>query len=216
MTEWDLAGILRRIRRQADMSQREIALACGVATSVVSKAEARSRDLPVQLLTRLAAVAGLRLAVLDAVTGAEVQPMRQDAVRDAADRQFPAHLDTRHGDDGWWGGPHRPRLRPPRYTFDRDRGMRDDRRREVELPDDHHVPRIGDSLAERAAARRDQAARRAAERRAEAHRAWVAAGCPVRPDDPPACSCPAGCEYAEGSNEDLAHAEECACRCDVG
>jgi transcriptional regulator with XRE-family HTH domain len=209
MTEWDLAGALRRIRRTADMSQREIAQAVGVAPTVVAKAEARARDLPVRLLTLLAAVAGLRLALLDS-TGTEVPPMTAAAVRDAAGRLLPAHLDTRHGDDRWWGEVHRPRARPPRYTYDRDRARRDWWRSDGGLPDDHHVPRPGDSLEERAAERRRATSRRAAEKRQQHFLATLG-----RQAEPFDCTCPAGCEYAEGRNEDLAHAAECACRCDV-
>ena len=208
-----LAGLLRRVRRLADMSQRELAQAAGVSATAVGRAEAGG-GLRVGQLVRIAALAGLRLALLDP-SGTEVTPMRADAVRDAAGRSFPAHLDTRHGDDDWWGGEHRPRLRPPRHTFDRDRALRDGRRRASAVPDDHHVPQAGDSLADRAAARRAQAARRADERRAEAHRAWMAAGRPARPGEV-TCTCPAGCEYAEGRNEDLSHAAWCACGCDLG
>ena len=206
-------GLLRRVRRLADMSQRELARAAGMSAAAVGRAEAGG-DLRVGQLVRIAALAGLRLALVDH-RGTEVTPMRADAVRDAARRSFPAHLDTRHGDEDWWGGPHRPRLRPPRHTFDRDRDLRDARRRASAVPDDDHTPQDSDSLADRAAARRVQAAHRADERRAEAHRVWVAAGRPARPDEV-SCTCPTGCEYAEGRNEDLSHATGCACGCDVG
>ena len=194
------------------MSQRELALAAGVSAAAVGRAEAGG-DLRVGQLVRIAALCGLRLALLDS-SGTEVTPMRTDTVRDGAGRSFPAHLDTRHGDDDWWGGEHRPRLQPPRHTFDRDRALRD-ARRGASAPEDHHVPQDGDSLADRSAARRAQVAHRADVRRAEAHRAWVAAGRPAHPDDW-VCTCPAGCEYAEGQDEDLAHAAGCACGCDVG
>jgi len=210
MTEWDLAGAVRRIRRRADMSQRQVAEACGVAATVVAKAEARTRDLPTLVVSRLAAVAGLRLALLDSATGDEVQPMTDDAVRDAGDRHFPAHLDTRHGDDDWWGTEHRPRTRQPRYTYDVDRRLRDRRRREA-TPDDHHAPAPGDSLTERAAARRQERWRRVAEER---ERWFLANAGRVRPD-PFTCTCPPGCDEVAHPDDDLAHAEECACRCDL-
>ncbi len=209
MTEWDLAGALRRIRRTADMSQREIAVAAGVAPTVIAKAETETRGLPVHLVARLAALAGLRLALLDDA-GAEVAPMDQDAVRDAAGRLLPAHLDTRHGDDRWWGGEHRPRTRQPRYTFDVDRALRD-RRRAAAVPADHHVPRAGDSLAERAAARREEQLRQAEEER---RRAAIAR--PLTPvPDPFACVCPAQCDDVEDLGRELPHVDACLCRCDL-
>jgi transcriptional regulator with XRE-family HTH domain len=213
MSDLDVAGILRRIRRRADLSQRELAEACRVAPALIAKAETGDRDLPVRLLSRMAALAGLRLALLD-TSGAVVEPMSGDTVRDGAGRLMPAHLDTRHGDDAWWGGPHRPRLRNPRYTFDRDRALRD-RRRQADMPADHHLPEPGDSLAERAAARLEEARRRQEARREAARRAHIEAGGLFALDWGTGCTCPSECEYAEGSNEDLAHAPECACGCDV-
>jgi HTH-type transcriptional regulator/antitoxin HipB len=210
MTEWELAGAVRRIRRRADMSQRQIAQACGVGPSVVAKAEAGTRDLPTGLLARLAAAAGLRLALLDSATGAEVEPMSHDAVRDAGGRLFPAHLDTRHGDDDWWGTEHRPRTRQPRYTFDIDRRLRD-RRRRAATPTDHHVPTPGDSLAERAAARRQEAVRREADERQR----WFLDPARARLPDSFTCWCPPECDEEEDGADELAHTGSCECRCDL-
>jgi len=42
--DFDLSGTLRRIRRSADLSQRELADACGVSQSVVARAEAGQRE----------------------------------------------------------------------------------------------------------------------------------------------------------------------------
>jgi transcriptional regulator with XRE-family HTH domain len=209
MTALDLPGTLRRIRRTADLSQRELARACGVSASVVAKAETGERDLPVQLLGRLLAVAELRLAVVDA-SGSTVAPMQPGTVRDAAGRRFPAHLDTRHGDEDWWGGEHRPRLRPPRYTFDVDRRVRD-WRRTGGAPVEHHAPEPGDSLAERAAARQRESARRDAQERERRFREGRIVPLP----EPFTCTCPAGCEYDEVLNEDMSHAAGCVCLCDL-
>jgi transcriptional regulator with XRE-family HTH domain len=206
-----LAGVLRRIRRTADWSQRELADRIGASRATVAAAERGTRDLPVSLLARVAEAAGGRLTVLD-LDGAEVVPMSQDTVRDRAGRHFPAHLDTRHGDDDWWGGPHRPRLRAPDYTFDLSRRWRD-RRRGAATSSDHHRPEPGDSLAERATARRDEAARaRATERE---RRLLEGLGVIGAADWGTGCSCTAGCEYVEGTNEDLQHDSACTCRCDV-
>ncbi|HYO36266.1 MAG TPA: helix-turn-helix transcriptional regulator, partial [Geodermatophilus sp.] len=86
--------MLRRIRRTADLSQRELADGCGVSQSTVARAEAGRRDVGVGLLVTAARLAGLRLALLDA-EGREVTPMDAAAVRDGGGRLFPAHLDTR-------------------------------------------------------------------------------------------------------------------------
>jgi transcriptional regulator with XRE-family HTH domain len=213
VTDETLPGMLRRIRRLVDMSQRELARATGMAPAAIGRARAGG-DLRVSQLSRIGAVAGLRLALVDA-QGTEPAPMTGTAVRDAGGRLFPAHLDTRHGDEDWWGGPHRPRLADPRYTFDRDRSLRD-RRRGAGLPADHHEPEDGDSLAERAAARRAAALRREAARRLERHQAWRAAGSLPSPEWEVDCTCPAGCEYDEERNPDRLHAPDCACGCDVG
>src|SRR4051794_23568199 len=63
--ELDLCGALRRIRRRAALSQRELAEACEISQSAVAQAESGRRDLPVGILNRAAALAGLRLALLD-------------------------------------------------------------------------------------------------------------------------------------------------------
>ncbi|WP_138759524.1 helix-turn-helix domain-containing protein [Modestobacter altitudinis] len=212
MADQTLPGLLRRIRRFVDMSQRELARASGVAPAAIGRAEAGG-DLRVSQLSLIGAVAGLRVALLDD-EGRELVAMTGAAVRDAGGRLFPAHLDTRHGDEDWWGGPHRPRLRNPRYTFDRDRSLRD-WRRQASPSADHHVPEAGDSLAERAATRRAGALRRDAARRQVRHEARLAAGSPLRPDWEVDCTCPAGCEYDEQENRDRLHAPDCACGCDV-
>ena len=124
MTVFDLSGALRRIRRQADLSQRELARACGVSQSAVARAESGRRDFPAGALARAAELSGLHLVLLDAA-GCEVPPMRGDAVRDMGHRRFPAHLDTRYSEEDWWHGAHRFAREQPWYTFDRDRRMRD-------------------------------------------------------------------------------------------
>jgi transcriptional regulator with XRE-family HTH domain len=213
--EFDLPGLLRRIRRAADLSQRELAEAGGVPSSTVAAAEAGSRGLDVRALARLAAVAGLRLALLDE-DGREVAPMDGGAVRDGGGRLFPAHLDTRHGDDGWWHGPHRFDRSPVTYTFTRDRRSRDDRRRVRGTPEDHQLPQPGDALADRAASRR-AAAWRAREEEVERRRA---AGF-LRPLDDFRCECPPACEdllldeRPPTPGRPAPHAPDCVCHCDL-
>nr|WP_200961335.1 helix-turn-helix transcriptional regulator [Phycicoccus sp. Soil802] len=86
-------ALLARARRHARMSQRELAVAVGVAPSTVAAIESGARHPSVELLDRLLRASGLRLAVVDA-DGVELAPFPDEAVRDNAGRRFPAHLDV--------------------------------------------------------------------------------------------------------------------------
>src|SRR3954451_20612963 len=156
----DVAGAVRRIRRRADFSQRQLAQAAGISQSLVARVEAGKQDIAVGLLERLAALAGLRLGLIDEA-GNEVAGMADGAVRDQSGRRFPAHLDTRYGDVDWWHGDERYSRERPWYTFDRNRYLRDHWRERSGRPEDHQLPQPGDSPAERRA-----------QRRAEAERSW--------------------------------------------
>jgi transcriptional regulator with XRE-family HTH domain len=206
--ELDLRGALRRIRRRADLSQRELADACRIPQSAVAQAESGRRELPVGILNRAAALAGLRPALLDP-EDQEVATMAGGAVRDRAGRRFPAHLDTRYGDEGWWHGDERYDREQPRYTFDRLRYTRDHWRARLGTPDDHQLPRPGDSPEERRAARRREAERK---RRAEFERRRAAGELPEFPDF--VCTCPALCAELD-IGELPRHAPDCPCGCDV-
>ncbi|MBM7807087.1 hypothetical protein JOD57_002924 [Geodermatophilus bullaregiensis] len=144
--------------------------------------------------------------------GVEVAPMDAGAVRDEGGRCFPAHLDTRHGDDGWWHGPHRYDRPPVTSTFTRDRRERDRRRGRRGTPDDHQRPQPGDAPAERAAARR-AAAREA---RAEERRRRLEAGEIAPADLGFECTCPAACDELDDRSGPPRHAADCPCGCDVG
>lgn len=87
----DVTGVLRRARRRADLSQRQLAELVGVSASMIGRAETGGR-VSLDLLERSLAGAGLRLLVVDA-TGTPVTGMRSDGVRDGAHRRLPAHLD---------------------------------------------------------------------------------------------------------------------------
>jgi HTH-type transcriptional regulator/antitoxin HipB len=208
MTVFDLCAALRRARRSADLSQRELAEACGVSVSVISHAEAGRRGMTVELLARVAAVAGLRLALLDG-DGHEVAGMADGAIRDAAGRRFPAHLDTRHGDQEWWHGDERYSRAQPWYTYDRVREWRDLRRERLGTPEDHQLPRPDDSPADRAAARRREHARA---REEELQRRREAGTLPELPEW--TCECPPGCDAAREVLADV-HVADCRCRCDI-
>ena len=225
MTERDpaetvrLGALLRRIRRAADLSQRELAQHLGLSPTSVAQAETGRRDLPATVLMRAAGLAGLRVALLDG-GGAEVTGMASDAVRDRSGRHFPAHLDTRHGDQDWWHGSERYSRTRPWYTYDRDRGARDRLRADLGTPADHRTPQPGDGPEARARARRDAAwAARAAE-----HRRWTEEQRRRGFPDTwaPTCTCPADCDDLLFATSPLTarqnavpHVDDCACRCDV-
>jgi transcriptional regulator with XRE-family HTH domain len=206
---FDPCGVLRRIRRTADLSQRELASAAGLSVSAVAHAEAGTRDLPSRALARAAELAGLRLVLLDA-DGREVAGMDPDGARDATRRRFPAHLDTQHTDavaDRW---AHRPDRRQPWFTFGLDRAARDRWRARAGTPEDHDVPVPGDSPAERRARRQEVARRRAAEDR---ERRRATAGKPA--DDGLSCTCPPGCDEVDDGSGPPGHAADCPCGCDL-
>ena len=208
VSSFSVAGVLRRARRSADLSQREMAAAAGIAKSTLAAAEAGTRDLPMEALARVAAAAGLRLALVDP-DGVELAPMDDGAVRDRGGRRFPAHLDTRHSGNRWWHGSERYSRRQPWYTFDQSRETRDAFRQRDGTPADHQVPLPGDSPADRRAAPRRAVRRRLQEARQRDGAArlepdwchWV-------------CECPPGCGELEDWQGLPKHVEECPCGCD--
>ena len=134
----DVPGVVRRARRIADVSQREMASAAHVSPTTIARAESDGR-VTLDLLERVLTVAGLRLVVIDG-SGDAVHGMRPDAVRDRSGRRLPAHLDP----FPYWGvgRPYRadrPYPRPPGSVSFRRRsvGMRRDR---TGRPDDHPTP----------------------------------------------------------------------------
>ena len=211
MQDFDLCGALRRIRRLADLSQRGLAVALGVSKSSVAAVENGQRGISVPLLVRAAALAGLRLALLDE-NGREVGAMAPDAVRDLSGRRFPAHLDTRRSDEGRWL--YEPRRDRPEtsFTVTRDRGDRDSRRRAAGMPPDHHLFHPGDSPRERQAARRREHLRRSAEERQQR---FLAGELPAHPETFE-CSCPPLCDELDDWSGRPVHAADCPCSCDLG
>jgi transcriptional regulator with XRE-family HTH domain len=207
---FDLAAVLRRVRRVADLSQRELATAAELSVSIVAHAEAGTRDLPVRALLRVVALAGFRLAVVDH-DGRQVQGMADGAVRDMAGRRFPAHLDTHHSDERWWRYEHRYDRGRPWYTFDRDREGRDALRRLAGTPDDHHLPAPGNSPHERKAQRQRDAKLRSEEERQRR----MAAGGTRLPEEQFQCTCPPACDDLDEQTGELVHAQECPCHCDL-
>ena len=195
---FDLSGSLRRVRRRADLSQRELASAAGLSASAVAHAEAGTRDLPVSAFARAAALAGLRLALVDS-DGQEVGAMTANSVRDLGGRRFPAHLDTLPSKERWWRYEHRWDRPRPSFTFDRDRPGRDRLRGEEGTPEDHHEARPRERRPSRAE---------------ETRRAYLA-GAFRTLDVDFQCTCPAECDELDHGERPV-HADGCPCLCDVG
>jgi HTH-type transcriptional regulator/antitoxin HipB len=95
-------GLVRRVRRAAELSQRALAARLGVSQATVARWETGRTSPPLTMLEQMAAVAGLRVTLLDEA-GEPAEPMREDAACDRAGRRFPAHVDLRA--DGWWVPP---------------------------------------------------------------------------------------------------------------
>jgi len=208
---FDLAGLLRRIRRSADLSQRELAARIGTSKSAIAAAETGAVGLDARTIADAARLAGLRLALLDE-RGEEVPGMDTATVRDRGGRRFPAHLDTvlsEERSDRWEHRPHRPR---PTYTFDRDRRARDRWRGSAGEPGDHRMPQPGDAPEERRRARRLAARARADEERRRRFEAGEFRGLP----DAFTCTCPPRCDELDDWSGRPVHADDCPCSCDVG
>ena len=214
-----LGPVVRRIRRTADLSQRDLARVLGVSTGAVAQAETGDRDLPATVLARAASLAGLRLALVDA-GGREQSGMDDGAVRDQGGRRFPAHLDVRYSDQAWWYGDQRYDREQPWYTFDRARWLRDMWRIRTGTPEDHQQPRPGDSPADRLETRRRTVAADRAERGRQARAERRRLGLP----DPLAwvCTCPAGCDELllaapppHPWRRPQLHLGSCPCGCDI-
>lgn len=210
-SDFDLSGLVRRIRRSADLSQRELAARIGTPKSTVAAVETGAAGLDARVLAAAARLAGLRLALLDG-KGDEVGGMHADAVRDRGGRRFPAHLDTVLSEERSSRWDHRPHLPRPTYTFDRRRPWDDADSRTTGRPDDHLLPQPGDAPGERAAARRAEQWRRLREERERRFSAGELRGL----GDDFACTCPAACDGLDDWSGRPAHTDDCPCSCDVG
>ncbi|CAN5213291.1 hypothetical protein BH20ACT5_BH20ACT5_12300 [soil metagenome] len=198
----DVSGLLRRLRRLEDLSQRQMAEICGVSQAVIARAESGRRALPHAVLVSALRIRGWRLAVLDHV-GAEVTPMPGNTVRDRAGRRFPVHLDPRHADQGWWRDdrPQRYGREAPWFTYDHRRSRPGYRRRTLGFTADHPVPAPDDDPE---VGRRARIAALTSRQR----EAWSAAP-PLPPLDPDDyCRCGPACER---------HCvRACDCQCEPG
>jgi transcriptional regulator with XRE-family HTH domain len=91
--EGGVPGLVRRIRRILDVSQRGLAALIGVSQSAVARWETGRTSPRVSVVQHLLRLAGLRAEVHDAENGEVVEPMRDDGARDRAGRRYPAHVD---------------------------------------------------------------------------------------------------------------------------
>ena len=174
--ELDVPGYVRRVRRLADLSQRELAARLGLSRAQVGRLETGERDVSVSTLTAILRLAGLRLRVVDA-SGAEVAPVPSGVLRDHAERHFPSHLDVTGpgGTPAHRGADPRKGLPAARgwYTL---RNRRAEDRERLGTPHDHPTP---EGLRR---ARLEPLARRRAE--------WLER---QGPDPESECGCPDAC-----------------------
>ncbi len=113
----EISGLIRRVRRLAKLSQRELAHDLGVSQSAVAKWETGRTSPSARMLRRVLDVAKLRLVAVrqdgqpqgsqrlgggrdGELVGDLVKPMKVVAARDAAGRRYPAH--TFVWAEGWW------------------------------------------------------------------------------------------------------------------
>ncbi len=189
--EIDVAGIVMRVRRVCDLSQRGLGVALGLDQSQVARIESSRRRVDLPLLVRILALAEMRIAVLDR-DGVEVTPVPKDVLRDNADRRMPAHLDVREPSDTPMSAllkPHSGRASPRGWYHHR--AIRDRRRNAGELDAIRDQPTVS-GVAQR---KRERHAERFAP-----HRAVTL----LEVD----CTCLSGCWESRGCVDD------CACRCE--
>jgi HTH-type transcriptional regulator/antitoxin HipB len=95
-----IPGLVRRIRRILDVSQRGLAAMLEVSQSVVARWETGRTSPRARVLQQMLELAGLAVTVREEETGEVVTPMRADGARTHAGSRFPAHADLRAR--GWW------------------------------------------------------------------------------------------------------------------
>lgn len=93
-------GLVRRIRRILDVSQRGLAALLGVSQSVVARWETGRTSPRMTAVQQLFRLAGLTSTVHDVDSGEVVEPMRDDGALDRGGRRYPAHVDLQAM--GWY------------------------------------------------------------------------------------------------------------------
>ncbi len=146
---FDAAGFIVRARREADLSQRDLADEIGLSRATVGRLETGATRVGVELLASILAISGLRLAVLDE-SGLEVRPVPSDVLRDNAGRRFPSHLDVLPPEDQPAARGVDPRPgQPPATGWYHQRRLRAVLRRRRGTPSDHPTA-SGERLRKRA------------------------------------------------------------------
>src|SRR5689334_9841340 len=122
-------GLVRRVRRIARISQRELAVAARLSRTTINRIEKGTLMPSLPAFERILGVAGLGMAVVND-EGRVILPMRdREDILDGADRRYPSHLDTiLDPEQGEWWGDQYGLARPPE-TFYRDRHTREMQRR---------------------------------------------------------------------------------------
>jgi transcriptional regulator with XRE-family HTH domain len=127
MSAIDLAAVLRAVRRDGDLSQRQLAERASVPVSTVARIESGAITEPrFRTVERLVKAAGAEISIRTGTDDGSVpEAVPHEQLTDAAGRHYPAHLDV------WESYPLLDRdgdILPPGTivnTFKTDRGMRD-------------------------------------------------------------------------------------------
>lgn len=91
-TALDVPGLIRRVRRERDLSQRDLAGLLGLSQASIARLETGEVSPRMNVFQRLLRFAGYRVQVVGS-EGRIAAPMDPDAVRDRGQRRLPAHLD---------------------------------------------------------------------------------------------------------------------------
>lgn len=189
----DVSGLVMRVRRICDLSQRDLGDAIGLDHSQIARIESSLRRVDLPLLAQILSLAGMRIAILDR-DGNEVLPVAPDVLRDNAGRRMPAHLDVRAPYDGRTATLLSARYdRPSPKAWYHHRTIRDRRRIAGESDAMQDQPTLS-GVAQRERDRHEDRLQRAR------HRAVTL----LEVD----CTCLGGCWEGGGC------VDECACRCE--
>ena len=188
---FDVGGYVRRARRLADLSQRDLADTLGLSRAAVGRLESTPVRVDIPTMESILALAGLRLAVVDGA-GRTVEAVPTDTLRDHRERRFPAHLDATPPDIGIPNerGVQPRKGLPPARGWYRQRRDRDRLRERGRAPVDHPTIRSERERAER-------------ERQRRRDRALA----DLRASPPQECSCFDDCF-------ELACLPDCPCQCE--
>ena len=86
-----IPGLVRRVRRILDVSQRGLAALLGISQSQVARWETRRTSPRAAIVVEMLRLAKVRIDLRHRETGALVEPMRDDGGRDRAKRRYPPH-----------------------------------------------------------------------------------------------------------------------------